>query len=72
MNRIAAVQMISTPVVADNIATARRLVSQAARDGAGLVLLPEYWPILGMHENDKLAVAEQPGAGPGRRRAGAK
>lgn len=64
MNRIAAVQMISTPVVADNIATARRLVSQAARDGAGLVLLPEYWPILGMHENDKLAVAEQPGAGP--------
>jgi predicted amidohydrolase len=64
MNRIAAVQMISTPVVADNIASARRLVTDAAHDGAGLVLLPEYWPILGMHENDKLAVAEQPGAGP--------
>jgi nitrilase len=56
--------MISTPVVADNIAAARRLVTQAAGEGAGLVLLPEYWPILGMHENDKLAVAEQPGAGP--------
>jgi nitrilase len=56
--------MISTPVVADNIASARRLVTEAARDGASLVLLPEYWPILGMHENDKLAVAEQPGAGP--------
>lgn len=64
MKRIAAIQMISTPVVADNIATARRLVTDAARDGASLVLLPEYWPILGMHENDKLAVAEQPGAGP--------
>ena len=64
MNRIAAIQMISTPDVADNIASARRLVAEAARDGAGLVLLPEYWPILGMHENDKLAVAEQPGAGP--------
>jgi nitrilase len=64
MNRIAAVQMISTPVVADNIASARRLVEQAARDGATLVLLPEYWPILGMHENDKLAVAEEAGAGP--------
>ena len=64
MTRIAAVQMISTPVVADNIAVARRLVTQAARAGAGLVLLPEYWPILGMHENDKLAAAEQPGAGP--------
>jgi nitrilase len=56
--------MISTPVVADNIAAARRLVTQTAREGAGLVLLPEYWPILGMHENDKLAVAEQPGTGP--------
>lgn len=64
MNRIAAVQMISTPVVADNIASARRQVTEAARDGADLVLLPEYWPILGMHENDKLAVAEAPGAGP--------
>ena len=64
MTRIAAIQMISTPVVADNIVSARRLVTEAARDGAGLVLLPEYWPILGMHEDDKLAVAEQPGAGP--------
>jgi len=64
MTRIAAIQMISTPVVADNIAAARRLVTQAARGGAALVLLPEYWPILGMHENDKLAVAEQPGTGP--------
>ena len=58
MTRIAAIQMISTPVVADNIGVARRLVTQAARDGAGLVLLPEYWPILGRHENDKLAVAD--------------
>lgn len=64
MNRIAALQMISTPGVADNIATARRLVTEAARDGAGLVLLPEYWPILGRHENDKLAVAEEAGGGP--------
>ena len=64
MNKIAAIQMISTPDVAENTATARRLVSRAAQEGAGLVLLPEYWPIFGMHENDKLAVAEQPGAGP--------
>lgn len=64
MNRIAAIQMISTPDVAENTATARRLVGRAAQEGAGLVLLPEYWPIFGMHENDKLAVAEQPGAGP--------
>jgi predicted amidohydrolase len=63
MNRMAAIQMVSTPDVAHNIATARRLVAKAAGEGAALVLLPEYWPILGMHENDKLAVAEQPGMG---------
>jgi nitrilase len=64
MNRIAAIQMVSTPDVESNIASARRLVTDAARKDAGLVLLPEYWPILGMHESDKLAVAEQPGSGP--------
>ena len=62
--RVAAVQMVSTPERAANIATAARLVAQAAGEGAGLVSLPEYWPLLGMHERDKLAQAEQPGHGP--------
>jgi len=62
--KIAAVQMISTPVVEENFASARRLVAQAAQQGAELVLLPEYWPIMGMKENDKLAHAEEPGSGP--------
>jgi nitrilase len=64
MSKIAAVQMVSTPDVAENIASARRLVAEAAAKGAQLVLLPEYWPIFGMHEKDKLAHAEHPGAGP--------
>jgi predicted amidohydrolase len=64
MSRVAAVQMVSTPEVGENIASARRLVAEAARQGAQLVLLPEYWPILGMHEKDKVAHAEMPGAGP--------
>ena len=55
--------MISTPSVGENLATARRLVAQAAGDGATLVVLPEYWAIMGLHENDKLAHAEQPGSG---------
>ncbi|MEO8407130.1 MAG: carbon-nitrogen hydrolase family protein, partial [Oxalobacteraceae bacterium] len=38
--RVAAVQMISTPHPAENIAVARRLVAQAAQQGAQLVLLP--------------------------------
>ncbi len=63
-HKIAAIQMISTPVVADNIAAARRLVAQAAQQGATLVLLPEYWSIMGMNDSDKVAQAELPGTGP--------
>jgi nitrilase len=62
--KIAAIQMVSTPVVEENLANAQRLVAEAAQQGAGLVLLPEYWPIMGMKENDKLSHAEQPDTGP--------
>lgn len=61
--RVAAVQMVSTPSVAGNIATAQRLVAEAAAGGATLVLLPEYWPLLGMQDTDKLAHAEPAGDG---------
>ncbi|WP_035825169.1 carbon-nitrogen hydrolase family protein [Janthinobacterium sp. RA13] len=64
MHTVAAVQMISSPSVVDNLATARRLVAQAAAAGAQLVVLPEYWAIMGKQETDKLAHAEQPGSGP--------
>ncbi|GJI95532.1 hydrolase [Duganella caerulea] len=64
MNTVAAVQMISSPSVTDNIATARRLVTQAAEAGATLVLLPEYWAIMGLNDSDKVAVAEPLGQGP--------
>jgi nitrilase len=56
--------MVSTPDVAENMATARRLVHQAAASGAALVSLPEYWPIMGMTDRDKVGHAEQPGHGP--------
>jgi predicted amidohydrolase len=61
---VAAVQMISSPSVPDNIATANRLVRQAAAGGAQLVLLPEYWAIMGVNDSDKVAVAEPLGSGP--------
>ena len=61
---VAAIQMISSPFVPDNIATADRLVRQAAADGAQLVLLPEYWAIMGVKDSDKVAVAEPLGQGP--------
>jgi nitrilase len=64
MTTVAAIQMVSTPDVAENIDTARRLVAQAAAAGASLVSLPEYWPIMGMNDTDKVAHAEADGDGP--------
>lgn len=60
---VAAVQMVSSPNVDENLATARRLLAEAADKGAKLVTLPEYWPIMGMSDTDKLGHAEQPGRG---------
>lgn len=64
LSRVAAIQMISTPSIEENIATARRLIADAAQQGAQLVLLPEYWAAMGMQETDKLGYAEQVDIGP--------
>ncbi|MFP5391553.1 MAG: carbon-nitrogen hydrolase family protein [Gammaproteobacteria bacterium] len=64
MTTVAAVQMISSPDIDENIATAGRLVNEAAARGAVLVTLPEYWPIMGMTDADKVGHAERPGSGP--------
>jgi nitrilase len=61
---IAAVQMISGPEVAPNLATAARLIAEAADRGARLVALPEYFPIISPADADRLAVREADGAGP--------
>lgn len=45
--RAAAIQMSATVEVEHNLATARRLVTEAAGEGAELVVLPEKWPVLG-------------------------
>ncbi len=62
--KIAALQMVSTPDVARNLDTAAGLIDRAARGGAQLVALPEYFCLLGRRDTDKLAVAEDDGAGP--------
>jgi len=61
---VAALQMVSTPEVAANLAAAARLIAQAADVGARLVALPEYFCLLGRSDRDKLAVAEPEGDGP--------
>ncbi len=62
--KIAAIQMVSTPRVADNLSTAVRLIRQAAADGAQLVALPEYFCLMGHSDRDKLTIAEAAGSGP--------
>jgi predicted amidohydrolase len=62
--RIAAIQMVSAPEVEPNLAAAGRLLAQAAGEGAKLAALPEFFPILGRHENDKVQVREKEGSGP--------
>ncbi len=61
--RVAAVQMVSKPSVEANLRDAERLIAEAARAGAQLVALPEYFCLMG-RETDKVAVREPEGRGP--------
>jgi deaminated glutathione amidase len=62
--KVAAVQLVSTHKVAENLAAAADLVAQAAGRGAALVALPEYFCIMGTNERDKVAAKEADGDGP--------
>ncbi len=61
--RAAAIQMASGPSVSANLVEAARLIEDAVSQKAELVVLPEYFCIMGMKDTDKLAVREQPGDG---------
>jgi len=61
---LAAVQMISTPRLDENLAAAERLINEAAARGARLVALPEYFPGIGSADADRLALTEADGCGP--------
>jgi nitrilase len=62
--KIAALQMVSTPSVERNLASASRLIAEAAAAGAAWVSLPEYFCLMGHSDRDKLSIAEVPGSGP--------
>ena len=61
--KVAAIQMASGPNVAGNLNEARRLIAEAAEQDARLVVLPEFFAIMGMSEQDKIDAREQPGRG---------
>ena len=62
--KVAVLQMVSSPDVADNLACAEQLVAQASAEGAELLVLPEYFCGMGLRDTDKLAWAEALGQGP--------
>ena len=62
--KVAAIQMASGPYVAPNLNEAERLIEIAANQGAKLVVLPEYFAIMGLKDTDKVAVREEEGKGP--------
>ena len=62
--KIAALQMVSTPRVDDNLAAAAQLIGEAAGAGARVVVLPEYFCHMGHDDRDKLRIAEADGSGP--------
>lgn len=61
--RVAAIQMASGPSVSANLEEALRLIELAVSQAAKLIVLPEYFCIMGMQDTDKLNVREQPGEG---------
>nr|WP_233237401.1 carbon-nitrogen hydrolase family protein [Bordetella sp. LUAb4] len=62
--KVAAIQMVSTPDVRENLDAAGALIGQAAEEGATLVALPEYFCLMGRKDTDKVAAREMEGDGP--------
>ena len=62
--KIAALQTVAGTDVQRNLQAAADLIAEAARGGAELVALPEYFCLMGRSDGDKLAIAETPGDGP--------
>ena len=61
---LAAIQMASSPNVSSNLLEAGRLIETAVESGAKLVVLPENFALMGVHETDKLEVGETDEEGP--------
>ena len=64
MVKVAGIQMASSPNVASNLTEAERLIAIAVEQGAKIVVLPEYFCIMGIKDIDKVAVREKAGIGP--------
>jgi predicted amidohydrolase len=64
MGKVAAIQMTSSHVVAENLASAEALLREAKDAGALIACLPENFSFIGLKDEDKLPIAEPDGNGP--------
>ncbi len=63
MRRVAVAQMVSSSELAVNLAALKPLFIEASQENADLLVLPENVAFMGVHESDKLALAEDEGEG---------
>lgn len=63
----AVIQMVSGTDIATNLTRARHWVAEAAAQGAQLVVLPEYFAIMGHSDKDKVAQRETSARAPFKR-----
>lgn len=61
--RVAAIQTVSCAQLDENLNNAAALIARAARAGAQLIALPEYFCFMGNKDADKLAIKETQGSG---------
>jgi deaminated glutathione amidase len=64
MINVAAVQMVSTDTVPENLKQAEDLIAEAVSKQATMVTLPENFPLMGKEDADRLAIKESYGSGP--------
>jgi nitrilase len=63
MGKVAAIQMTSSHIVADNLTAAGRLLREAKDLDCDIACLPENFSFIGLRDADKLQVAEADGEG---------
>ena len=62
--KVAGIQMASSPHVSSNLVEAERLIKLAVDQDAKVIVLPEYFCIMGNKDSDKVKVREEEGKGP--------
>ena len=61
--KLTAIQMVSTPVVSENLRVAADFIARAANEGAKLILLPEYFAAMVKNDEERSKIAEPFGQG---------